>query len=97
MNAPYQHQYRRWVWALMGAMTLVTCLKVWIAPGSTLPQAQAQLPDSAKQRLMLLEEARMTNQLLGEIKHILKTRTFNVRLDSADKKAVPPTRRKWGS
>ena len=49
-----------------------------------LDKAQAQIPDSAKQRKLLLAETKQTNRLLTEIKQILRDETLHVRLQAAD-------------
>ena len=69
----------------LAAFVLISCLQAWLGPTQILPSAEAQIPDSAMQRRLLLEEARRTNQLLSEIKQILTSRTLNVRVTGADK------------
>lgn len=55
--------YLQLVIILLGLATV----RVWMLPGDILPQAHAQLPDSAAQRLQLIREAERTNALLAEI------------------------------
>ena len=64
---------------------LLTCVRVWVAPGPILPEAQAQIPDPAVQRNHALVEARRTNQLLEKLIKTLETRTLKVRFEDADK------------
>ncbi|MBN4058910.1 hypothetical protein JYU10_00405 [bacterium AH-315-J04] len=45
----------------------------------------AQVPDSGKQRILLIEQATRTNQLLAEIKQILAKDTLKVQWEGADK------------
>ncbi len=71
----------------VAAFLFVTCLSVWIGPIRLVEPAQAQIPDAGLQRKLVLEQARRTNQLLVEIKQILKTGTFNVRMEGADNKS----------
>lgn len=71
----------RWI---LGAALVVTCLRVWVAPVAFNASAAAQIPDSAKQRMQLLEAVQHTNRLLADIKAHLETGTLNVRLRSAD-------------
>ena len=67
------------------AAVLLTCVRVWVAPGPLLPQAQAQIPDPAVQRNLALQETRRTNQLLEKLIKTLETRTLKVRIEDADK------------
>lgn len=96
MNRPYQHQHGRSARILFLIVVLATCFRVWVGPFPLTSQAQAQLPDSALQRIQLLKESRRTNQILGEIKQLLQSHTLNVRVVGADKKAVPSTPRRGG-
>lgn len=80
----YQYSPLRWLERILIVVVLLTCLRVWTGPFPLLNKAQAQLPDSAKQRIMLLEETRKTNRLLNEIKQILRDETLHVRLQPAD-------------
>ncbi len=66
-------------------LLVLTCLRVWSGPLDPFPVAHAQVPDSGRQRLELLEEARRTNALLAEIREILTRGTLNVRSIAADK------------
>lgn len=80
----------RWLRVPIGLLILITCLRVWAGPTPILQEAWGQLPDSAAQRKRLLEETRRTNQLLEEIKKLLKDHTFNVRIQGADNQAPAP-------
>ena len=64
---------------------LATCIRVWVGSVTWVPQAQAQLPDSAQQRNRLLTEAVRTNELLAELIKTLKTHTLKVVLEGSDK------------
>ena len=90
MQRRYQPQKHRWLHAAITFLVLATCIRVWLGPTSVLEQAQAQIPDSGKQRKMLLEETRRTNQLLNEIKALREDHTFNVRVQGADNQARTP-------
>lgn len=87
MTTRYQSQKRRLLHGGISLFALLTCIRVWVGPQAILEQAQAQIPDSGMQRKLLLEETRKTNQLLLEIKQLLKTHTFNVRIQGADNQA----------
>ena len=88
--------WRRRPWSFVrGAIALfigLTCLQVWVGPDSLVEPARAQIPDSGLQRKQLLDETRRTNQLLSEIVQILRERTLNVRVLSADERAGTPVR-----
>ena len=80
----YQPALPRRLVKIFSIIVLLTCLRVWVGPVSMLDEAQAQIPDSALQRKLLLEEARQTNRLLTEIKQLLRKGTLNVRIQGAD-------------
>lgn len=71
---------------------LASCLRAWLGPAEFTAVAEAQIPDGGLQRKQLLDEARVTNQLLAEIKGLLQTGTLNVRVQGADNQALtrPP-------
>jgi len=96
MRRRYQYQNHRWLLGVFGFFVLLTCIRVWVGPAAILEQAQAQIPDSGKQRKLLVEEARRTNQLLTEIKLLLETSTFNVRIQGADNQAGTPAKHPRG-
>ncbi len=96
MGRRYQYQNHRWLLGVFGFFVLLTCIRVWVGPAAILEQAQAQIPDSGKQRKLLVEEARRTNQLLTEIKLLLETCTFNVRIQGADNQAGIPAKHPRG-
>lgn len=75
---------------IIGLLVVLTCIRVWIGPAAFVDQAQAQIPDSGLQRELLLTEARRTNQLLTEIRQLLKDHTLNVRIRGADNQAGKP-------
>ncbi len=90
MDVEYQRQEPRWVHRIVVLVVLVTCLRVWIGPMTLVEPACAQVANPASQRTQLLTETRRTNQLLEEIKQLLKTHTLNVRVEGADNQAVVP-------
>ena len=92
MPTPYQPRHRWFIRSVIALALLITCIRVWVGPLTMVQPAQAQLPDSALQRKHLLEEARRTNQLLGQIKQLLEKHTFNVRIQGADNQADAPVR-----
>lgn len=79
-----QRQNEGFLRSLIVVFVMVTCIRVWLGPVPLLSSAEAQLPDSALQRIKLLEATQRTNELLAEIKHLLADGTLNVRIDGAD-------------
>ena len=90
MQARYQPSPRGWLLGLIGFTVLATCLRVWTGPVALIDTAAAQIPDSAAQRIQLLEETRRTNELLTQIKQILERGPLNVRIAGADNQADAP-------
>ncbi len=77
----------RWIHRGLLAFVLLTCLRVWLGPVPMLQTAYGQIPDAGLQRKQILDEARLTNQLLSDIKHTLEAGTLHVRLEGADNPA----------
>lgn len=71
--------------AILWAFVLLTCLRIWTGPFALETGAAAQLPNPAAQRATALTEARRTNELLTEIRDLLREGTLHVRLEQADK------------
>ena len=82
INRPYSSS--PWVQRLVLGFVLLTCVRVWIGPLPMLETAYGQIPDAALQRKQLLDEAKVSNQLLADIKQALTTGTLHVRLEGAD-------------
>lgn len=89
-------QYRQGAFRtyVLPVLVLLTCLRVWLGPFPIIETAQAQIPDAGLQRKILVEEVRKTNQLLTEIKQLLTSHTFNVRMEGADNKADTAAKRR---
>lgn len=81
---PDKPRPRRWLRVLLTAFLALTCLKAWTGSGELNPIASAQIPDSGLQRKQLLEEVRITNQLLAQILNALKTHTIKVQIQGTD-------------
>ncbi len=75
-------------------VVLLTCFRVWLGPIPFEQSADARIPDSALQRRQILDEARRTNELLSQIKHVLQAGTLNVRLEGADNQAGKPAKKR---
>ena len=82
-----EHHPRRLWHVLIVLLLLSACVRLWVGPVRLVEPASAQIPDSGLQRKQLLDEARRTNELLTEIKQLLKEHTFNVRCEGADNQA----------
>lgn len=87
MTIGYQTRKPGFVRLALVGLLIATSLRVWIGPLSWTATARAQIPDSGLQLKQLIDEARRNNALLGEIKQILVSRTFNVRIEGADNPA----------
>jgi len=79
----------RWYRTLLILFLVATCWKVWVGEPQVLPIASAQIPDSGMQRKVLINEVRITNQLLTQLNATLKSHTFKVRIEGTDKQAAP--------
>ena len=66
------------------AFVVLTCLRVWVGPVSVQAQRPTTLPDSALQRKLQLKELQRSNEILHEIRDILKTQTLKVSIEGAD-------------
>lgn len=82
-----------WVYRLVLGFVLLTCIRVWTGPLPMLGTAYGQIPDAGLQRNQLLHEAKLSNQLLADIKQTLATGTLHVRLEGADNQGAPGTPR----
>lgn len=78
-----------WIQRLVVGFVLLTCLRVWTGPLPILERAYGQLPDAGLQRKQILDEAKLTNQLLADIKQTLAKGTLHVRLEGADNQSAP--------
>jgi len=78
-----------WVHRLVLGFVLLTCIRVWTGQFPMLETAYGQIPDAALQRKLLLDEAKISNQLLTDIKQTLATGMLHVRLEGADNQGAP--------
>ncbi len=70
---------------LLWLFVIATIWKVWLGAPPSISVAGAQLPDSAAQRIQLLQEARKTNDLLSQIQRTLASGTIKVQIEGDDK------------
>ncbi len=69
--------------AVVGLLAVIAAALLDGRP-SLLPAASAQIPDTGLQRQQIVDELRVTNQLLDRIARHLETRTVKVRVASPD-------------
>ncbi len=81
-----------WMGRVLALLVLAACLKVLVGVPAADAPARAQIPDSAAQRLELIQEVRRTNELLADIQKTLNEHTFNVRMAGADKQSPAPAK-----
>ncbi len=74
---------RLFQWAVVILLGLIAAA-LWDGRPSLLPQAAAQIPDTALQRKQMIDEQRVTNELLARILKHLETRPIKTRAMSAD-------------
>ena len=87
MMIGYQRQKHGLITLALVGLLVATSLRVWLGPLTLTATAQAQIPDSGLQLKQIIDEVRRTNALLVEIKQLLVSRTFNVRIEGADNPA----------
>lgn len=75
---------RRFLRVLLGAVLIATCVKVWLGPETSMPTAEAQIPNAGNQRIQLVNEIRKSNELLAQIALTLKSQTLKVAIQGTD-------------
>ena len=78
-------RWTRYVLVAITALLTVVAVELWAGRPSALPSAHAQVPDTGRQRLRLIEESRRTNELLTEILDHLRTKPIKVKVIGTDK------------
>lgn len=68
-----------WGHRILLLVAIATVLRVWFGPLPFEPTAQAQLPNQGAKLAEQLAETQRTNQLLTEIRDLLKHGTISVR------------------
>ncbi len=94
MTTDSQHRQGTFRAYILPALIMLTCLRVWMGPFPIIETAQAQIPDAGLQRKLMVEEVRKTNRLLTEIKQLLTSHIFNVRIEGADNQADKSARKR---
>lgn len=77
-------RFTRGTLAVIAMLLVVIAVELWGTQPSSLPTAQAQIPDSGRQRMEMIDEARRTNDLLAEILGHLRTKPVKVQMESTD-------------
>lgn len=90
MSHEAPHRQSSLIRNLVIGVVLLTCLRIWMGPSTMIASVQAQLPEPAEYRKLLLQEARRTNEFLSEITETLKSRTLKVQIIEADNMGVGP-------
>jgi hypothetical protein len=80
-------RYTRTVLTALVVLLSVIAVELWVAMPSGIPNAQAQIPDTAMQRQQIAQESQKTNDLLQKILDHLRTGTVKVRMETADKRS----------
>ncbi|MCG8406511.1 MAG: hypothetical protein MI923_15055 [Phycisphaerales bacterium] len=81
-----QDRFSRWLLVAIAMLLAVNAVGLWDNRTSILPTAQAQIPDTAKQRQQLVKESRRTNELLSQILTHLRTKAIKVQIEATDKR-----------
>lgn len=79
MSASNRAASTPWSHRILLLVALATVLRVWFGPIPVEPTAQAQLPNQGAKLAEQLAETQRTNQLLVEIRDLLKHGTLSVR------------------
>lgn len=82
-------RWSSWARGMLVLFLLFSALRSWVGTPAMLDSATAQIPDSLAQRRQMIDETKITNQHLSDIKRILETGTLHVRLAGADNKPEP--------
>lgn len=91
-----QHHEGGFLRTLVMIGLLFTCLRVWVGPSRVIDSAQAQIPDSGRQRQQIVEELRQANRTLSQIHELLRSGTLHVHLEGADKPSTDNAGRHGG-
>ncbi len=70
--------------AILVTVLVLTCGRVWLGESLATPVAEAQAFDPAAQRKAIADAIERSNELLTEIRDLLKKGVINVRVRSTD-------------
>ena len=77
-------KYTRVLLTVIAVLLSVIAVELAFERGPALPAAQAQIPDTGKQRMMIVEETKQSNRLLSAILEHLRTKTVKVEMKPTD-------------
>ncbi|HPF39451.1 MAG TPA: hypothetical protein P5081_12470 [Phycisphaerae bacterium] len=77
-------RYTRSLLTIIAVLLSIVVVELAYERAPALPAAQAQIPDTAKQRKEIVEESRETNRLLSAILGHLQTKTVKVEIKTTD-------------
>ncbi|MCB9858090.1 MAG: hypothetical protein H6818_20590 [Phycisphaerales bacterium] len=77
-------KYTRVLLTVIAGLLSVIAVELAFEGSPAMPAAQAQIPDTGKQRLAIVEESKQTNKLLSAILEHLRTKTVKVEMKTTD-------------
>ena len=85
-------RFTRCVLLSITALLTMIVVELWAGRPDMLPVASAQIPDTGKQRLELIQETRKTNRLLEQILQHLRAKPIKVTIQTTDKSSGTKSR-----
>lgn len=81
MSAPTTRRWRDFLTNSLLIVVLLTCVQVWIGVVPLSRTAEAQIPNAGLDRRKQIEEQKITNGLLTEIRDLLRKETLTVKIE----------------
>lgn len=81
---PRTDRVTRMFQAAVLALLAMSTAALWDGRAAILPHAVAQIPDTALQRQQIVDQLKVTNELLNRIANHLETKTIKVRTVDTD-------------
>ncbi len=78
-------RFTRGVLAAITVLLTIIAIELWVGRPDVVAAANAQIPDSGRQRVEMTAELRRANGLLGGILDHLRTKPIKVRIVAPDK------------
>lgn len=85
-------RYTRGLLTALVVLLTIIAIELWAGRPDSVPAAHAQIPDTALQRLEIVQESRRTNVLLEQILDHLKSKTIQVTIKADEGKKTAPAR-----
>jgi hypothetical protein len=79
-------RFTRGILCALTALLTIIAVELWAGRPDSVPNAQAQIPDTALQRREIVEETRRSNALLEQILEHLKTKPVQVTIKTDERK-----------